>query len=279
MTDTATTAAASPSVGVRIRGIVLGLSLVLSLALPLWIVLAALGTKFGLWSWVVGFGQMTFMTVPPWTLGALALALVALVLTVAVRPRAGWGKALLALAIPAIALGMLVSLRGTATSLPPIHDISTDPSDPPEFSATVLAVRAAVVRSNPVLPPTENRTAFDAANVTPFSGRSFADLQREAYPDIAPAVVALPPAEAFGKAVATATVLGWHVQPGLDPAAGRFEAVATSFWFGFKDDIVVTVRPDGAGSRIDARSVSRVGVSDLGANARRLRAFLAAVKT
>jgi uncharacterized protein (DUF1499 family) len=58
------------------------------------------------------------------------------------------------------------------------------------------------------------------------------------------------------------------------PAEGRLEATDTTFWFGFKDDVVVRVRPDGTGSRVDVRSLSRVGRSDLGMNARRIRRFL-----
>ena len=71
--------------------------------------------------------------------------------------------------------------------------------------------------------------------------------------------------------------MGWEVVA-ADPAAGRIEAVATTFWFGFKDDIVVRVAPAGAGSLIDARSKSRVGVGDLGTNAQRLRAYLERLK-
>jgi uncharacterized protein (DUF1499 family) len=61
-----------------------------------------------------------------------------------------------------------------------------------------------------------------------------------------------------------------------DIAAGLVEATATTFWFGFKDDVVVRVVANAAGSRIDIRSVSRVGQSDIGANAARIEKFLAA---
>jgi uncharacterized protein (DUF1499 family) len=68
--------------------------------------------------------------------------------------------------------------------------------------------------------------------------------------------------------------MGWELVAS-DSAAGRIEATATTPWFGFKDDVVVRVRPDGSGSRIDVRSVSRVGKSDVGANAKRIRTYLA----
>ena len=68
--------------------------------------------------------------------------------------------------------------------------------------------------------------------------------------------------------------MGWQVAA-TDTAAGRLEATHTTRWFGFKDDVIVRIRPEGTGSRVDVRSVSRVGLSDLGANAERIRGFLA----
>jgi uncharacterized protein (DUF1499 family) len=85
------------------------------------------------------------------------------------------------------------------------------------------------------------------------------------------------PGRAFDRAVAAAKAMGWDIVAS-DPAGGRIEATDTTFWFGFKDDVVVRVTPQPAGSRVDVRSLSRVGGGDLGANAARIRAFLAAVK-
>lgn len=81
----------------------------------------------------------------------------------------------------------------------------------------------------------------------------------------------------FSAALATAREMGWTV---VDSAAddGRIEAVATTFWFGFNDDVVIRVTESGSGTRVDMRSVSRVGVSDVGTNAARIRAFLAVLK-
>ncbi|MEX2241047.1 MAG: DUF1499 domain-containing protein [Burkholderiales bacterium] len=70
--------------------------------------------------------------------------------------------------------------------------------------------------------------------------------------------------------------MGWEIVA-TDAAAGRIEATDTTFWFGFKDDVVIRVEGDGAGSRVDVRSVSRVGVGDVGANAKRIRAYLRAL--
>ena len=84
----------------------------------------------------------------------------------------------------------------------------------------------------------------------------------------------MPPNEAVQKAIDAARALGWEVVAS-DAAAGRVEATDTTSWFGFKDDIVVRVRPQPGGSRVDVRSASRVGRSDVGKNAERVRDFLA----
>jgi uncharacterized protein (DUF1499 family) len=104
------------------------------------------------------------------------------------------------------------------------------------------------------------------------------DQQRESYPDVAAAKLALPPAEAFERARKVAGQMpGWEVT-GADPQAGRIEATATSSFFHFVDDVVIRVRPDGDGARVDMRSRSRVGQGDLGANAKRVRAYMAALQ-
>lgn len=143
-----------------------------------------------------------------------------------------------------------------ANAVPPIHDISTDTADPPEFVA-VLDARGA--DSNPL--------DYDA--------EALAAPTREAYPFVRPIQTDLAPSEAFARSQRLAEDLGWEVVA-AEPAAGRLEATATTALYGFKDDVVVRIRPDGAGSRIDLRSVSRVGQSDLGANAARIAAFIEA---
>ncbi len=83
----------------------------------------------------------------------------------------------------------------------------------------------------------------------------------------------LPPDDAFARAVTVARDMGWHIYARA-PEDGRIEAVDTTFWFGFKDDIAIRITPrDGGGSRLDLRSVSRVGTGDLGTNARRIQRF------
>jgi uncharacterized protein (DUF1499 family) len=149
---------------------------------------------------------------------------------------------------------IIVSGRGT----PPIHDITTDTQDPPAFVA-ILPLRAG------------------AANPPEYGGSSVAEQQRRAYADIQPVMISATPAQAFQRALSAATKLGWSVVA-RDESAGRIEAVDTTFWFGFKDDVVIRVRGATEGSRVDIRSKSRVGVGDVGTNARRIRAFMAALR-
>lgn len=140
-------------------------------------------------------------------------------------------------------------------ALPPIHDISTDLDDPPAFVA-VLPLRAA------------------APNPAAYSGASAAAAQRRAYPHLKPHRMELSPAEAFARAEAAVKGLGWEIVA-QEPAEGRIEATVSSFLFGFKDDVVIRVRPDGIGTVVDVRSKSRLGRGDLGANAARIDRFLA----
>jgi uncharacterized protein (DUF1499 family) len=233
----------------RVRGLAVATAV---LAFLLFAVAGPL-TRLGVWHFRTGFSAMKWGAY----LGhaALALALVALVVT---RPRR---RALPAVIATVVLAGVTIlvpwRLRQTARALPPIHDITTDLADPPPFVA-VLPLRAG------------------APNSAEYGGDSVAVQQRRGYPDLAPLQVAAPPAVAFRRAADAARAMGWEMVA-ADSAAGRVEATATTRWFGFKDDVVVRVRPDGAGSRIDVRSVSRVGGSDVGANAARIRAYLARV--
>jgi uncharacterized protein (DUF1499 family) len=154
-----------------------------------------------------------------------------------------------------ITVGVPAYYLHTARSVPPIHDITTDTEEPPAFEA-ILPLRA------------------EAPNPASYGGPAVAAQQREGYPDIAPADYPIAPEAAFAAALAAARAMGWDIVA-TDEAAGRIEATDRTFWFGFADDIVIRVRPTDVGSRIDVRSVSRVGVSDIGTNVARIRAYLA----
>jgi uncharacterized protein (DUF1499 family) len=104
-----------------------------------------------------------------------------------------------------------------------------------------------------------------------------ATQQREGYPDIEPLTMPLPPDRVFNRALDVAQRLGWEIVA-TDQTGGRIEATDTTRWFGFKDDVAVRITPWGSGTRVDVRSVSRVGRSDVGTNARRIREFLEALQ-
>ena len=115
------------------------------------------------------------------------------------------------------------------------------------------------------------------ASPAAYDGLAAADGQHRAYPDVRPILVAAPPQQAMTRAIDSARALGWTIV-GQDPGRGTLEATDSTFWFGFTDDIVVRVSPAGHDSRVDVRSKSRVGIGDLGANARRIRAFAAEMR-
>lgn len=190
--------------------------------------------------------------------GAIALALATIVPTRPGERRRGFVAAFLALVIGLGAAWAPLTLFLQAVGAPRINDVSTDTVNPPPMVVILQ------LRSDAVTPPA-------------YPGKAVADQQHAAYPDLAPIVLNVPPAEAFKRVDAVAMAMGWDVVARA-PNDGRIEAVDTSKWFGFHDDIVVRIRPEGGGSRIDIRSKSRVGRADLGANAHRIRAFTAKLK-
>jgi uncharacterized protein (DUF1499 family) len=258
----------------KVRNFLVGLSVTLAILLPVYFLVAALGTKFGLFDWRIGFGLMVFQFALFVIGGVLAVGLIALGVSLFVTPRQHIGRALLALLVPALAFGWLVYAGMQAQKVPPIHDISTDLANPPAFSQAVIDARAKVAGVNSLdllnkTIPTAPR--FEAAGI---AGKPVTALQMASYPEVQPLYLEMDTAAAVAKAEAAARKLGWTV--GLvDAAGGRLEASQTSFWFGFTDDIAIrVVAADQPGMvRMDIRSVSRVGLSDLGANAKRIKAF------
>ena len=189
---------------------------------------------------------------------AIALALATIAPTRPGGRRRGFLSTLLALAIGIAAAWTPMTFFLHANNLPRINDITTDATNPPAMVVTLQLRRG-------------------AATPATYPGEAVAKQQHDGYPDIAPVVLQVPPDEAFRRVDKVAMNMGWDVVARA-PQDGRLEAVDTSEWFGFRDDIVVRIRPEGTGSRVDIRSKSRVGQSDLGVNARRIRAFLAALK-
>jgi len=202
----------------------------------------AISPMFG-FQWLFGLGLLE-------AIAGLAVGLVALHRTRAASGLGGRGFAWtgVGLGLAAVAL-LLVALRPGA-GLPAINDITTDPEDPPLFSAT------------------DRDTSYPA--------EGFAPQQRAAYADLEPIRVSSPPDKALVLAHETAESLSWEIIS-VDPEVGRLEAREVSRIFKFVDDIVVRVRPVEGGAVIDVRSKSRDGRGDLGVNAKRIRAFTAAI--
>jgi hypothetical protein len=212
------------------------------------------GTRFGLWDFRDGFLMMRWAAY-------MGLVSAGLALTLLIIPRMRMGQGVWLLSACVIGLGVAYvpwQLQQLARSVPPIHDITTDTLDPPEFIA-ILPLRA------------------EAPNPPGYAGEEVARLQQEAYPDILSCRLDAGAEIAFEQALAAARKMGWEIVT-ANSATGRIEAIATTFWYGFKDDVVVRIGEDNGGSIIDVRSKSRVGRSDLGANASRIRVYLEELK-
>jgi len=197
------------------------------------------------------------------TFGA-ALALAALAILVAfasfvtlwINGGPGFAQAITAVLIGAALLGYPGYLAYKGYALPAIKDITTDPIDPPRFEV--------VARLRP-------------PNSSLYPGLAAAELQKEAWPDIEPLLVAVSPKAAFDGAMAVITKRKWRVVDARAPLPnreGHIEAIARTPIMGFRDDVVVRIRTAREGARIDVRSASRYGYTDFGANATRVLALL-----
>jgi uncharacterized protein (DUF1499 family) len=215
-------------------------ALVLALAALAMLAVSGPATRFDLWSYRAGLGAFRWAGY----VGIAAAVLAVVVLAIPSTRRAGISAPALALVIGLAVFYVPFQFQRLAASVPRINDITTDTANPPQFM-------------------TKPR---------PYPGAEFARLQQKAYPDVRPVTLPMPPKEAFARALAAAESMGWEVV-GRDADAGRIEAVDTTRWFGFRDDIAVRVSPAAGGSRVDVRSKSRVGRNDYGTNARRIRAY------
>ncbi len=230
----------------------------------LWGLVSAIGTGWGLWPWRSGLAGVT------WSFFlAIAVIFAGVVLgqrarkTGLVRPYWLRWAGMAAAIVYAGWIGTYIVADWTS---PAIHDISTDLADPPGF-------RELVLRSDnwDDIPGVDDP---EMAGMNP--QQRWQIVHREAYGDIRSVRIDEPVPSVVAKAERLANARGWDVVTAL-PEEGRFEATETRTLFRLKDDIVLRVRPTetGEGSIVDMRSVSRVGVSDLGANAARVRSFLA----
>lgn len=236
----------------------------LGLASPVVALIGALGAAWGFWHFSQGFLGLA---------GALVLAVLAIATGFGIGAR-NRKKGIVApklrrwtgMAIGVGMIGWLASVAVPAFTVPAIHDISTDLADPPQFQ--MLALRK------------DNWDAIPGASDADKKGMSpeqrWEVIHRAEYGDVRTVRINEPVVDVISKADRLAKVRGWEVAVS-DPVEGRLEATATSTFFRFKDDVVLRVKPteDGTGSVVDMRSVSRMGTSDIGVNAKRVRAFLA----
>jgi uncharacterized protein (DUF1499 family) len=253
MKDTTTTTASKPSVArsVRLGATLVVVSAVLMLAAPLGYVTGTLPLRMALLA--------VFMC---GALAAVVAAVVSLAGVIVTLRRPKGARRGLAMAVVSFLLGAALIAVPARFRMggpkPLIHDISTDTQDPPQFVA-VLPLRA------------------NEPNTAVYGGEAIASQQRAAYPDLQPYQMNVPPAQAFERALAAVHTMGWSLVA-AEASDGRIEATDTTFWFRFKDDVIVRIRPSGTGSRVDVRSLSRIGLGDVGTNAARIRAFLDVLK-
>lgn len=241
------------------------LALLLLVLGPFVFLIAAVGYKMG---WVdLGFAlrKLTFMVGPGLLIGAMIMGLVGFLAGIFIKPQKGLVTCAIAFLIPALGMLYVLSTQAKLGDLPFIHDVTTDTQNPPTFSETMLAERAKIEGVN---------TVDYVGKVDKRDGELVSVLQVKAYPDIRPLVLSDAPDVVFGRAQAAVKAMGWEIVT-EDVATGRIEATDTTFWYGFKDDVVIRIQPsEGGGSVLDIRSISRIGGSDLGKNADRIRAFL-----
>ncbi|MBH0055849.1 DUF1499 domain-containing protein [Pseudoalteromonas sp. SWXJZ94C] len=185
--------------------------------------------------------------------GGAALLLL-LVQVIFMRKTVTLGSAATAVIFSAIAIAMPLNMMNTAKSVPPIHDISTDLVNPPEFIA-IAPLRA------------------DASNPVEYAGEETAVQQRKAYPELATLNFAQSKTDLVKATEQAVQNLGWELV-NTDISKGIVEATETTAWFGFKDDVVVRINDEGSERFVDIRSKSRVGRSDLGKNAERIHTLI-----
>ena len=234
--------------------------------------IASLGTRFKVWEYTTGFEVL----LPAVAIGLVAALAGATWLAAALRNNnsEGWRWGAVGLIGAILLLWTPLSDAKRAYAAAPIHDISTDVEYAPPFEALLPLRKGAT-----------NGPDYDGPKKVVLDGKitTVAELQKKAYPDIKPLAQLLnphgdptvhPTSILFWRAFERAKRAGWNIVA-FDDKTGRIEATDTTPWFGFTDDIVVRVQPAGSlGARLDIRSKSRVGTSDYGRNAERVRDYL-----
>ncbi len=195
--------------------------------------------------------------------GGAALGLLGLLLSLGQKNRIFATRFVVAILVGGGISTSLYLMRANAAGYVPIHDVTTDLIDPPVFVAIPPRVY------DPYIVPDRGRA--DLINLDPEA--RWRIYHKEAYGDIGPLYLDQDLADAAEATEAVARDMGWEIVA-VDSEQGRIEATAQSTWFGFKDDVVIRIRKEADRSRVDVRSVSRIGISDIGVNAKRVQTFL-----
>ncbi|PKG79616.1 DUF1499 domain-containing protein [Shewanella sp. Actino-trap-3] len=224
--------------------------------------LMVFGSSMGLWEPIVGFmASRNYNNLLGYVV--VVFSVLALVTSFSAKSSAkqdsrAKGKGILTSTI-ALLLGLailsprIMALVIEPVKYPPIHDITTNTQSPPQFEFL-----------------TDSR--IGARNSLVYGGEEIAAQQLKAFPTIGPIASDLSVEAAYQKALTVAKTMGWIIVA-QDPKALRFESTATTPFFNFADDVVIVVSALEQGSRIDLRSVSRIGIGDAGVNAKRIQEF------
>jgi len=200
------------------------------------------------------------------TLAVLAILLAASAVVVIWRTgRRGVASAATGFALACALLAYPAYLTLEALSLPVLNDVTTDFETPPTF---MISAKAREARGGRTPPPPNPATEL---------------AQKAAYPEIQPLMVDLEAVQAYQMSLRIAKDLGWRIVDATPPnlrgdGVAHIDATDRSLIFAFVDDIAIRIRPLANQTRIDVRSVSRIGRHDFGANARRIRKFIAAAQ-
>jgi fatty-acyl-CoA synthase len=250
----------------------------LSLDLALLIALApailagggALGVKLGMIPLPLGYTAMTLDWAPRLAFISVATGLIGLIIALSAGFGRLWKGAVLALAITAATFGVMFAAKALGGQSPPIHDVATDWKTPLGFSDAAMAARggsAEIVVDDPSLP----------VGSAAYAGRRLAEINAETCPAARPLVSERAPGDVYESIKAAVLASGMTLVTD-DPMDGRLEATGSSFWYGLTDDLVVRVRPDARGSRLDMRSIGRDAGPDQGRNCARIGALMTAVR-
>ncbi len=220
---------------------------------------AAPGTRLGVWDYGTGISIIRKMAMPSMIVAGLAI--LSFITSLFIVRKLVPLMLIATIAATGAAIVPLKFEQGVASN-PFIHDITTDVKNPPE-----IATAAGLPRKNPA--------AYLGADPAPNSEMTITEAQRSAFPEIQPIIVDMKVGEAADISRAIIGAMNMEILKESTADEGAIiEATYTSFWFGFVDDFIVRIMPKDGKTRIDVRSKSRVGVSDLGANAHRVQDFL-----